>query len=394
MRRIGSAPETDGDAERPWRLLSGGHGHLSALASCFFVFLAWVPPCAASGEAARLEIVLAPSSESTSKLEESIADLLTRASIPFSIRYAAHVDPHEVIVPRAPSDPDVLGHAWIDWTSAERATLYLVDAPWERILIRHVPAASQRDEVARETIAHVLVSAAEAMRGGARIGLTRERAADELRIAPTLPVAPAFPAGCFTRDATAHASRAAPRSDGSGVRLELGVLYALERYASRDVWAHGPAISGLVETKGHAVRFGVWALAQVRFPMVVDASPLGVRLDTAAFRWLGTLDVPVTIDIVWRTGAGVGLDVIGVDSGARVRWACQRPESQQRCRLRRLRRERGPGLARRRLSGVPRSVVRRRSQRDALHSAREGQSPSVVLAPWAVRPGLVFGIAR
>ena len=58
-----------------------------------------------------------------------------------------------------------LGRAFLDLSDPARATVYVVDGAWQRILVRHVPRTTNPD-VVRETVGRIVSTSVEALIAG------------------------------------------------------------------------------------------------------------------------------------------------------------------------------------------------------------------------------------
>jgi hypothetical protein len=212
-----------------------------------------------------------------------VTELIARLHLAATVTFVSSVDQANVIAPQASVEPRV-ARAWIDLSEPERATLYLVDRNWERILIRHVQKTQSHDELAREAIGHILETAVDALAHGGTIGV----APDE------------------TRPPTEGAQSPPPTPP----RWELGALYEGEVYAPRGLIANGPEATFYIGARRAAVRPGAWLTGQYRLPIILDAAPIGVRLDGAALRALATVDITVNARLAVRLGVGLGLDAV------------------------------------------------------------------------------------
>jgi len=244
-----------------------------------------------SGEA--VDVVIAADDVSAPAMRAVVIELIARLHLATNVTFAPGVNAAELITPRAGAEPRV-ARVWVDLSKPERATLYLVDRDWERILIRHVRKLPGHEELAREAIGHILETAVDALAHGARIGVTREEARLE-----------------FERSAPVEAPpRPALTQVAPGPRLEFGAMYEAELYAQGAVVATGPTGSFYVGGPRGTLRPGGWLTLQYRLPTIVDEAPLGVRLEGGTGRALATIDLAVRPRLAVRFGAGLGIDVL------------------------------------------------------------------------------------
>jgi hypothetical protein len=289
-----------------------------------------------------------------------VAELLARLQLAATVTFVSSVDAADVITPQAGVEPRI-ARAWIDLSRPERATLYLVDRGWERVLIRHVEKMPGHGELAREAIGHILETAVDALEHGGRIGIEPD---------PATPFA------------------AGPRIPS---RWELGALYEGEVYGPRGLVANGPEAAFYIGARRGAVRPGAWLTVQYRLPIFVDTAPIGVRLDGAALRALATLDVAVDARLSVRFGVGAGIDAIRMTP---------RLESKQGATLSKdedfalvvARASAGGVWWVARDLGVVLTLSCDVDPSGTRYAAVVGGAESTVLSPWPVRPALSLGV--
>lgn len=213
------------------------------------VVCAAMPALAQERATGAVDLAIAGPQEPADRLEVVIRELLTDLSVELRTRRAESIEPREVVIPPQVPEP-ALARVWISIGTAY-ATVYLVDAPWERVLVRHVPISGGVDEVAREQLGYIVYSSVEALLAGAQIGLTREHARQVFGVRPSTP--PPTPA---------------PPPDTSGVEPEVFIAYSLR------LWAPGPELE-------HAPRIGVALLLGDGMPRPLIAVGVNLRATTA-----------------------------------------------------------------------------------------------------------------
>ncbi len=229
----------------------------------------------------RVDVVIVATEPDAEAMRAVVDELIARLRIDATVTFAKTVKPDEIITPRRGAEAR-LARAWIDLSTPERATIYLVDRDWARVLVRHVQTMTGHDEMAREAIGHILETAVDALAHGAHIGVANEQ----------------------------PPANATPDSDVvPPPHWELGASYEGEIYAP-GVLASGPAASFYVGASRGAVRPGGWLSAQYRLPLIFDSAPLGVRLDGGGLRALATMDVELGRRAALRFGVGSGVDVV------------------------------------------------------------------------------------
>ena len=282
---------------------------LAALAALSIVFTfvrplrAEEPAPSAERTSRRVPITIAgdPDPHAT---ELTLRDLFAHltGTIDLEVTTAPEIDPRAVTDP-PPSPPAAFARVWIDVRS-DTCVVSIADTTWERIYQRRMARPAGSDEVTREQVAQVVVSAIEAMLAGGTIGVARET------LAPPPPVPPARaaePVPPPVEQVPAPSVEAGPRPT-----VVLGVGYEALAFATSSV-AHGP----LASLRG-ALEEGRWTAgldlsAQWRAPLVVDETPIGVRLDVKSFRLVLEGARSLFPRMALRAGVGPGLDVIDIE---------------------------------------------------------------------------------
>ncbi len=240
-------------------------------------------------------------------MEATLSDLLAHLSesgtITLELGVAPEIDPRAITDP-PPAPPAAFARVWID-VRTDTCVVSIADAPWERIYQRRLPRLVGNDEITREQIGQIVVSAIEAMLAGGTIGVSRESLREPAPALPPpgLPPAPAPP----PRESPAVAGHRGPRP-----RVMLGVGYEALAFSSATI-AHGPLASlrGTFE-EGRWIA-GLDLSAQWRAPITVDEMPIGVRLDTKAFRLVLEGARELYPRMLLRVGLGPGLDVTSIE---------------------------------------------------------------------------------
>jgi hypothetical protein len=347
---------------------------------------AWAGDEAAPAAVVELGIAAGDEAEGAA-LAQVARELLGRLSVEVRTELLARVDLAAVVAPpRAgvAAEPP-LARVWIDWRAPGRATLYLVDARHDRVLVREVERPAGGEELAREELGHILETACEGLLAGGEVGEPRAGVAPKL-VPPVPPPAAAVVA----------AAAAAPPAAGPP-RLRVAVLYEAAALAPEVTLTHGPQAAVFVALGGRreprAMRWGLWGTAQLRLPVrAADGAGAGVELQTGALRALLALERALSARATGRAGLGVGVDV-----------ARARPEAPPDAAV--------LDAAFTRAFAVGRAALEldvRLSPRTWLVAAlaadvdvtgqrytftRGGGGDDVVLRPWVVRPAAALGLA-
>ena len=233
-------------------------------------------------------------STSTVDLEELVQELLRQFPVTLHWTRVAAVDPREVLAHRA-VDPRVVARVWLDLSDPHRAYLYVVNAS-ERFIVRQVPLQSGYDEIARESLAHILESVVDALLSGADIGVSRELA--ERQLAERLP--------------SVRAPLPPPRT--SRLPLSAAVYYRAGTWSGDDA-VHQPGLAlGLSFPPARRLRGTVWLWASYVAPLTWQGARAGAAFTGASVRLTAGLEAKVHPRVTLRAVAGPGLDALEVQS--------------------------------------------------------------------------------
>ncbi len=325
-----------------------------------------------------VDVAIAADDEADRQAMKAVVDeLIARLQLAATVTFVSSVDAADVITPQAGVEPRI-ARAWIDLSRPERATLYLVDRRWERVLIRHVEKMRGHGELAREAIGHILETAVDALEHGGRIGIEPDEVRSRREDAPPEPRPPG-PAAPF-----AVGPRIPPR-------WELGALYEGEVYAPRGLVANGPEAAFYIGAPRGAVRPGAWLTVQYRLPIIVDTAPIGVRLDGAAIRTLATLDVAVDARLSIRFGVGAGVDAMRMTPRLESKQGATLSKDQDFVLVVARASAGGVWWVARHL-GVVLTVSCDVDPSGTRYAAVVDGAESTVLSPWPVRPALSLGV--
>jgi hypothetical protein len=321
-------------------------------------------------------LFVAASDADAAAIERVVRELLMRLHVEVHVARVGRVDPSDVVTPQSPITP-ALARVWVDLTGDGPATLYVVDGPWERVLVRHVERVS--DEMMREEVGHILETGVDALLHGGRIGvekgdLAQAKNAEAKALAPQLEKAPA------------------PAPPTPALRGEVGLLYEAQLFGPGGIIRQGPELSLVASTQAGSLRAGIWITGQVRIPVVVNDAVVALRFDSLATRALAALDLPVATRTSLRFAVGGGLDFdhiaprLGTDPTAQLTAAESVVLPVARASV-------GVGF---RL--VPHADLHVGLASDfdfsgTRYSALRGGAEELVFAPFAVRPALYLGVA-
>jgi hypothetical protein len=229
-----------------------------------------------------VDLTLWSNDDAARATEAALAELLGRLGARLCVQPPAR-PASSAIIDAPPSPSPALARVWID-VIPTRATVMLVDGPWERVLIRHVALPSAFDEVAREEVVHIVHSAIEALKAGRPIGST---------LAAPTPAPVPEPEHVFWRGA---------------------VRYGLSH--DRVAWQHELGLEGGVELDvlgGASLAVGLFG--GYRFASSKRGSLVEVTRQHLPVVALVSARVPVAGPLfAWLRG-GAGLEIVVLDSG-------------------------------------------------------------------------------
>jgi hypothetical protein len=264
---------------------------------------AQVPP---SHPAPRVEITVAGNANEAGALETTIRGALGPSAVFPGFRGAPSIDPRDILTP--PSRPSsAIARVWLDLQPGH-VTVYIVDQPWERVLVRHIRSSGPIDPVAREEVAQVVTNAIEAMLAGGRIGVSREQAARSLT-----PLSPEprrqQPA---PRPSVAPLPKAVPSSEAARL-WSMWLGYETMAWAAGPVFVHGPCAASALTWGAVSTSPEISLALHYRVPVVADGPPVGVRLDTFAIRSTASLAIWRSSTLQLRFGATTGVEFVHVE---------------------------------------------------------------------------------
>lgn len=232
----------------------------------------------------------------------AVLDVLRERNAEATFEVVPAIDRASVLTPGAPNDRQ-LARVWIDLTEPPGQenppiTIYVVDGPWERVLVR--PVARQTNaEIAWEEIGHIVELAVDALRAGESIGVARA----EL-VTPPPPPAPVAPA-----PAPEPVIVPAPQPRARPWKLRGGGFYGVTSYGSGLETSSGPGAMLELHTRVGKLEYGGTLTAEYRFPSSVDRGAAVIHFEGAAFHALasGALLKSERHQLVLGLGGGVEL---------------------------------------------------------------------------------------
>jgi hypothetical protein len=212
-----------------------------------------------------------------------------------------------------PHAAPALARVWIDLRGAASAHVYLVDGRWDRVLVRTIAAEGRSDEVVREEIGHVVVTAVETLQAGASVGRPRTEVRAELKPPPPPAPSPQAPAPSPPPAAPAPVVPLPEPPAPPPWRFGGLAFYEGQGYAAEQVIIHGPGL-------GLEIGAPAWTLGpafqlsfQYRLPFEVQGDAAGVRLQALVLRALVLFEVVHAGPFELQLGAGSGIDVVYIE---------------------------------------------------------------------------------
>lgn len=241
--------------------------------------------------------VAAPAGESEA-LEAVARELLARLDMRIEVRRVPRIDLTELRRALEPGER-YFARVWIALSASGRATLYLEHGASDRVLVREVAGDANNPELAREELGHILQTAVDGLKAGEQVGTPRDEA---LKSVPAGDAAVAREKPAPEPAPDLASPRAAPSQP-----LRFGPRYELSWLGDGGHFEDGPgAVFAL------ALPVGVELSAYYRRPVNVEATPVGVRLQTFSLRALVTLQIWRGVRSGFRAGAGAGADFVRV----------------------------------------------------------------------------------
>lgn len=244
----------------------------------------------ATSEAGRVLLVVAAEPGEAKALGQVATELLGRLSVTVELRRVSRIDLGEVGGPS--QGPAYLARIFVDLRRQGTAALFFVDSAHDRILIREIARPSGSEEVAREELGHIFETSTEGLLSGAEIGVPRADALPMLE----------------------PAKKEQPRPVETAERRpwQASLLYELEVLSGPAYAVQGPEAALFVGLPTGKPELGLWLSGQYRFPLHVDADPVGARLEGGALRAGLALDAPLRPTMRLRAGLGGGVDLVDV----------------------------------------------------------------------------------
>jgi hypothetical protein len=295
------------------------------------------------------------------------------------------IDRASVVTP-GPPNARQLARIWIDLTvppgresEPPPITIYVVDGPWERVLVRPV-VRQPNAEITWEEIGHIVELAVDALRAGESIGVAREQLLPPPSPPPTAP----SPIATETPPIAPAPAPARPW------KLRGGGFYSATAYGSGFELASGPGAMLELQTQRPKLELGGALTGEYRFPSRVDRGSATVHFEGGALHALANAAFVLGARHQLGLGLGGGVELVQAHSSSikldNVRFFGT--EMQTIPTTRALARYTLTTSSVRLFAGLGVDVPLRRPR----YLLTREDAPVVLFEPWAVRPFVLLGI--
>jgi hypothetical protein len=241
--------------------------------------------------------VAAPVGEAE-RLEAVTRELLARLDVQIEMRRVPRIEVAELRRGLEPGER-YFARVWIALSPSWRARLYLEHGASDRVLVRELAGDPNNPELLREELGHILQTAVEGLKAGEEVGSPRSDALKDVPTEDAVDV-PREQAAQKPPEGAARTRAAPSQPMRFGPRYELSWLDGAR-------FEDGP---GAVFALNLPVGFEL--SAYYRRPLKIEATPVGVRLQTLGMRALVTLPAWRGERAGIRVGAGAGADFVRV----------------------------------------------------------------------------------
>jgi hypothetical protein len=274
-------------------------------------------PVTLAPAAARVEVTLAANPEAERLLAPVLSELIERLGLVLALHTVHAIEPFDVLNPK-PRQAQALARVFVDAQRRDVALLYLVDAAWQRVLVRRISLAHGLDEVAREELAHIVESSVQALAVGGQIGVTRAEASADLGLpivpngavvtpAPEPTAKPPPNEALPPQPRVATTSAREPRARAlTALELRIGAGWGFASWTPQTP-VHGPELQ-LDLSAGQRLSWGGALSAQYRLRRELHAEPIGVATRGVGLRLLGRMRYRSEPRLGFVAQAGGGLD--------------------------------------------------------------------------------------
>jgi hypothetical protein len=241
-------------------------------------------------EARRVPVVLVATESEAQALQAVLSELLGGLGTTMETSRVEELDVGAALR-RDDQALEAVARVWIDLSADDEATLLLADGQLERVLIRRVTRVDRSDELVREELGLIVVTAVETLLAGTAVGAPREEVRAELGLEPDAepspPPEPApapDPAPAPVPEAPATPVPEPAAKPGREWRVGGAMFYEAQGYAAEEVIVHGPGLSIELDGPKLPLAPGLSFGAQYRIPFERVGEDAGFRLQSLALR--------------------------------------------------------------------------------------------------------------
>lgn len=218
------------------------------------------------------------------------------------------IDRASIVTPGPPNERQ-LARIWIDLreprgraNERKPVTLYVVDGPWERVLVRPVTREAN-PEVTWEEIGHIVELALGALRAGESIGVGRAVAREQLLPTPEPPPPP---------PRAREAPLPAPPRNPWRPHVRAGAFYSVSTYGPGLELASGPGAVLQLHSSSGRLDFGTTLTAEYRFPSTVERGAAIVTFEGGALHVMASSAYSFNKRHQLSLGLGGGAEFVNV----------------------------------------------------------------------------------
>lgn len=264
----------------------------------------------------RVEVVVAATPEVDAQLTPVLLELLRRLPVELTLTRAESIDVAQVVTPPQAEPSPALARVFIDARGRDAATVYLVDASWERVLVRRLPLERGLDEVAREQVAHVVESAVATLVAGGVIGVSRVEATAQLGVTTELPppVEPVQPPSPPSRSPPPPLSATqtnppstAPRAPERVIQARTSVGWVLSPWTPQTL-SQGPELRLGVDVGRGRFTWGGVVSGRYSLSREVRSTVVGMRIEGAGLRAMARARYSLESSFAVLAASGFGFD--------------------------------------------------------------------------------------
>jgi hypothetical protein len=278
------------------------------------VALLLTPHASRAESSRRVEVVVAAAPEADAQLTPVLLELLSRLPVELTLTHAESIDVAQVVTPPQSEPTPALARVFIEGRGRDAAIVYLVDATWERVLVRRLPLErGLDDEVAREQLAHIVESAVATLVAGGVIGVSRAEATAQLGVTTELPqpVEPVPPRSPPSRPPppppSATYTKPPSRAPDRAIEARTSVGWVLSPWTPQTL-AQGPELRVGVDARRGRFTWGGALSGRYSLSREVRSNVVGMRIEGAGLRAMARARYSLESSFAVLAAGGFGFD--------------------------------------------------------------------------------------